>query len=275
MINNIEIVRLNSREELKSYFPGIADLFFNSFGKELDKDLWEWAYLDNPYGEPLVSIAVDAGKVVGHYAVVPFKLSNKSKESLDGYLSMTTMVHAEYRLLKLFKKLADDVYIQLSNSGLPAVVFGFPNDKSAPGFKKRLGWNVNDDYRVVKLPISDTSKLKDYLIQAQTNKAYSIDFSQPDIKKWRCNKPTQEWEVIKGIGVKKYSGGQDLMFLEDAKDIEKISITGSINTIMAISNENLIKNGWEELFAYRFGYRNFNCSVQPDFFVQMSMSDIF
>lgn len=268
--SDVEIIDIDSKSELVRFWEGISTLFLESFGKPLSRELWDWAYLDNPYGDPLVSIATCNNKVVGHYAVIPFDLRD-SKASLSGFLSMTTMVSPDYRRLKLFQKLADRVYSRIEMRNNPAVVFGFPNDSSAPGFIKRLGWKILENYTVVKVKPGQVKIAKGILQKQLDSDGYKIDLSIEKARQWRLNKPGQKWDVTKGLGIKRSDFGNDLMYLGDLEHFGNLVGDSDINAILSLESD----KQFEIAFPYRFGFRAFNMEIEPEFIVEMAMSDIF
>jgi len=268
--SDIEIIDIDTKKELGRYWEGISKLFLQSFGKPLDKQLWDWAYQSNPNGDPLISIAVCNDDVVGHYAVIPLKLSSTSGD-VAGYLSMTTMVAPEFRRHKLFQGLAERVYSRIELKNRASVVFGFPNDNSAPGFAKKLGWTISEEYAVVSVLPGQIDAAKNILEQRLLKSDYKLDLSAAEIRSWRMKKPNQAWRIVNGLGLKQLETETDLMFIETAQDLEGILGAGPINMILPI-NEG---QEFNVAFSYRFGYRTFNMSVTPNFFVEMAMSDIF
>ncbi|MEE8524733.1 MAG: hypothetical protein V3T72_12435 [Thermoanaerobaculia bacterium] len=61
---------------IRSYIDGdetaILDLFPTCFHVERGLDHWRWKYLDNPYGNPMISMAFSpAGELASHYASYP------------------------------------------------------------------------------------------------------------------------------------------------------------------------------------------------------------
>ncbi|GAA65004.1 hypothetical protein P20311_2808 [Pseudoalteromonas sp. BSi20311] len=271
--DGIEFIDIDNKKELLGYYPKIALLFEESFNRPLDKELWDWAYLDNPFGQPLVSIAMVEGKVVGHYALVPMNLENDSSE-LSGYLSMTTMVAVDYRRHKLFQKLAERVYMKIEKSLLPTIVFGFPNDNSAPGFVKRLGWKISEDYKVVSLKPEQFESVASFLDKHLTEDFYTLNIDSDVVKNWRISKPNQEWGYKNGFGLKEIENGYDLMHVNCAESFKKSKVNTPVNMLLEINSE-LEQEDIEISFPYRFGYRLFNINKEPKLFVQMSMSDIF
>lgn len=128
--------------ELRPYRSGdeaaICDLFEMVFGRPLSSAFWRWRYCDHPGGGPYAELAWDGNLLVGHYAV------SASPLAVDGAfrkaaLSMTTMIHPDYRGQRLFENSAARLYARLVADGFVAV-YGFPNANSHRGFISRLEW---------------------------------------------------------------------------------------------------------------------------------------
>lgn len=270
---DFQLVDIDDGSELKPYFHLIAELFLESFGKVLSSELWDWAYQRNPFGDPIVSMAFDGGKLVGHYAVIPMDLHNQDKV-IKGYLSMTTMVSVDFRRHQLFRILADRVYSRIESRNESAVVFGFPNNQSAPGFVKRLKWQISDDFHVVALQPADIGRAQ-CLLEKSKDSGYRLDLENKTVANWRSNKPYQEWQIRNGLGIKYHATGYDLMYMSCDANLAGITLSDKVHTIMPITKKEALELGWEISFPYRFGYRLFNTQQQPKFFVQMCMSDVF
>ena len=271
--DEIKLVNISNKKELLKYYSGISELFEESFNVSLNKDLWDWAYINNPFGEPLVSIAIADDKVVGHYAVVPMNLESESSDLL-GFLSMTTMVAVDYRRHKLFQRLAESVYDRIEKLSLPAIVFGFPNDNSAPGFIKRLGWKVSEEYKVISLKPQQFDSVASFLTNDLCGEFYTLNLENDAVKNWRTSKPNQEWDYSNGYGLKKIESGFDLMHISGADSFKRSKVSTPVNMLLRVTDELAIPD-IEVSFPYRFGYRLFNLDSEPKLFVQMSMSDIF
>lgn len=272
----VKYVDIDNKKELLKYYDNIALLFKDSFGKVLDKEVWRWAYVDNPYGEPIISLALSGGKVIGHYAIIPLFLENKH-EKIHSYLSMTTMVSPEFRGKDLFRKLAERVYKKLEAKGFPTFVFGFPNDNSTSGFVSKLGWTVYDKFKVYNIKKKNFSQAFDLIKKEVTDESYSICLTENRYMQWRTKKPGQVWNVNKGVGVKIFNNDADLMYISDLSKITIADESEQLNLILP-TPAMIEDTEWlgEELFHYRFGFRTFNFNgVVPKFFVQMSMSDVF
>ncbi|WP_413491005.1 GNAT family N-acetyltransferase [Shewanella baltica] len=274
MSHNFKIVDVMHKDELNNYYDAIAELFLESFDKNLPKELWQWAYLDNPFGAPLVSMAFDGKKLIGHYAVIPMNLESEN-ESVLGFLSMTTMVGINYRKHGLFQELAERVYNLINEFNQPAIVFGFPNESSTPGFIKRLQWIISDKYRVIQISKPSVHFAAEKLTRIKTADSLTLNMEKNNIKHWRTHKPNQQWNYINGLGVKPLDGIADIMHLGEIDSLHNLALEQNYNIILPIQEDEILPEGVITAFPYRFGYRTFNMSTTPKIFVQMSMSDIF
>lgn len=104
------------------------------------EEWWNWKYAKNPFGfwgeQGDIWVAEDNGQIVGHYAVIPYKMKVDDIIVLAGQ-SVDTAVHPDYRRLGIFECLAQKVYAGACNRY--AFLFGFPSDMAYKGFLK-LGW---------------------------------------------------------------------------------------------------------------------------------------
>lgn len=284
------IVAINDDKTLLLHRDAILELFALCFGHSMSPDLWTWAYQKNPSGSAYVHLAYKGKELVGHYAMIPQQYCNNAQPFIVT-LSMTTMVHPAHRRAGLFNILAEGTYAHAKKSGVQAVI-GFPNSKSAPGFKKRLQWACDDHYHIVKTDViaqNKSSLFRDISKQAfqknfQCNdKSLLPDFSQAAVLNWRLSKPGTDYTLLTGekgelLIVKPYADILDVVYsntlglppgLHDfAQAHGHSSLVTFSNTRDAAHSDN------SETTQYRFGFRNF----QPNslaFSPQLIMSDVF
>ena len=254
---------ITEKEELIKHKGEISRLFKSSFESDLDINLWDWAYIDNPCGSPIVSLYYHEKKLVGHYAIIPMRLRYKEQELLTG-LSMTTMVDISYRRQGLFIKQANEVYEKAMELGF-ALVYGFPNKNSAPGFKKRLDWVVDTNGCVVKAMAKDISLKK----QIRDDLIY-FDSNDGELLRWRLSKPGENYVVNDGIILKEF---------EDCFDIVKHKSDFSVLEEQVFYNvylDSCDEYDESKLFDYSFGYRIFDQNLTgAKFKVDLIMSDVF
>ena len=117
----------------------ILDLFQRAFGKRMDPRLWQWYFVENPFGRGIIKLLFDEEKLIGHYAVIPMEL-NINSTGTKAVLSMATMTHPDYGGQGIFTFLAEKTYETAKQNGF-ALVFGFPNKNSYHGFTKKLNWH--------------------------------------------------------------------------------------------------------------------------------------
>ena len=259
-IRNLEI---GDFDELRG---GIAELFKTCFGETLDRPLWEWAYLKNPTGIPIIVVALENGIVIGHYAMIPMPFVQDNLQHV-GYLSMTTMVHPDYRKYGLFQELASVAY----SKALPGTfVYGFPNSNSAPGFKKRLEWEIFDKYQIATI---SSKTLTDYLGSKAANSSSSLDMLDNKFINWRFSKPGAKYYADKNIVYKEYNGEIDIL---TAVQGSPSIFMGSKKKFNILTSDESVTNAASALQKYQFGYRNFNSSMNlSSLSPTLLMSDVF
>ncbi len=258
-------VLLTSKAELLQYKTQIFELFKHSFGDSMEESIWEWAYIDNPNGEPVVSLYFDKEKLVGHYAVIPLDFIY-NKKSLKGVLSMTTMADMSYRKYGIFIEQANAVYEKASQLGYKFVC-GFPNKKSAPGFKKRLDWILEDNLYVAKFTYDELQKLE------KKTYPHSISFNTQDKDNmlWRLNKPNQNY-ISKGNNIiKSFDGDFDIVF--NGVDFSILDKKSEYNLLIDNKLDQYLD---KKQFDYIFGYKLFDTSLEGiEFKKDLIMSDVF
>lgn len=122
-----------SAEEL----DGVLSLIRLVYRVEISPAFYRWRFLDNPFGQPLVTLLWDGDQLVGHYAAAP--TIAWFGQDVPAAQSMTTMTHPDYRNRGVFTKLAADLYRRMESMGI-RMVWGLPNTQSHYGFVTKLGW---------------------------------------------------------------------------------------------------------------------------------------
>lgn len=250
----------------------IAQLFLDSFGKPLSSDEWRWFYIDNPVGDPYVSLFYENGKLLGHYAVLPTLLSIRGK-SFVAYRSMTTMVHPDGRGKGLFTELAKRVYSMLETDGA-SMVYGFPNANSAPGFIRNLGWTLLTPDRVFDFSgseILDSQDLQKALLESSDIEWDSLDEAQA---KWRFAMPGAKVERKAGLVVKEYQSIWNILHVSQ-NGLYSINPSRQYRVLLSAKNSEPLA-AKSSLFNYQFGFRLFDDAYRDaNFRREFVMSDVF
>lgn len=258
-------IMINDKNELLKYKTQILELFEHSFGSKMDEKLWYWAYIDNPNGNPIVSLYFDGSKLVGHYAVIPINFIHNQK-NIDAVLSMTTMVDLFYRKYGIFIEQANEVYDKANELGYKFVC-GFPNKKSAPGFKKRLNWILEEDLYVANFSYNELQQIekRSYL------NAISFNTQDKENIEWRLSKPNQNYFKKNNNILKEFEGNFDIVF--NGFDFSNLDKDKKYNLLL---DHSLDKHLDKKEFDYIFGYRLFDTSLEGvDFKKDLLMSDVF
>lgn len=124
---------------------------FDANGDPKELRVLRWQYLANPVGKLYVDLATAGERIAGVYATFPVEMMIGGHRVV-GVQSLDTLTDGEHRGKGLFTKLAAQVYDRCKASGV-ALVYGFPNASSAPGFFGKLGWTRLDPVPYLFLPL--------------------------------------------------------------------------------------------------------------------------
>jgi len=117
------------------------------FKRPFSPEWWNWKYRLNPAGfwgeQGDIWVAESKGEIVSYYAVIPEKIKFGS-ETITVAQSVDTATHPDFRGMRLFPTLAQEVYSGCRNRY--RFIYGFPSEMASKGFL-RLGWK---DFRIVE-----------------------------------------------------------------------------------------------------------------------------
>jgi hypothetical protein len=135
-------------EKTSSYSitKGIADnkelegyrLCFEKNGTERNIENLQWLHQQNLAQKNTIYYAMEQEEVAAIYTAMPvvFKVEDELVNALQSIDTITDIAH---RGKGLFPKLATRLYNDAQHEGYE-LVYGFPNENSAPGFFKKLQW---------------------------------------------------------------------------------------------------------------------------------------
>jgi len=264
---DLEYRLVRSPMELAGYRTEIFNLFQTCFNRTLEDSFWKWAYLENVFGEPYVSLCFDKDKLVGHYALVPFKLGVQG-EAVESCISITTMVDNDYILKGVYKKQAEDIYQFAKESGVD-LIYGFPNKLSAPGLKKRLKWTLHPTHYVA--PLSKAEIISSSVLMTEAKNS-EIGFNLEEGFKWRLSKPGCDYYQQGKSILKNYGDEIDLVYL--GSDVEEALAEDNVYNVLIPSAETQFES--KKLFDYQFGYKILSEKWNElNFKVDLILSDVF
>ncbi len=271
-MNELKTIIVTEKTDLIGYKTEILKLFSECFPSELEALVWEWAYIDNPFGAPIVALSYDGDRLVGHYAVIPYHLSNKQGELIKSCLSMTTMVAHSHRRYRLFTMLAELVYAEMGRQGYE-LVYGFPNEQSTPGFRKRLKWRIGEsDFvaRVTKKQLLGSLDLKQFIASEQR---FGFPCEDQIALNWRMSKPLAVYEQQGSNLLKEFDGSIDLMEIDTIEGLGCLDGSKQYHVLLDSTVKDLLI---QKVFGYQFGFRPIiTDEISPCFRKSLIMSDVF
>ncbi|HLK11352.1 MAG TPA: GNAT family N-acetyltransferase [Candidatus Binatia bacterium] len=155
-----------SRDAVPADVDGILALRRVVFGDldpaRLRPEIWRWQFVDNPAGAGYVRLAEHDGRIVGQYAAIPTRFRVDDAVRLFA-MSCDTMTHPDYQKQGMFVTLARELYADLAARHGVTTVWGFPNDRSYPGFVGKLDWFEVHVFPMRVKPIRSRDVLQRYL----------------------------------------------------------------------------------------------------------------
>ncbi len=121
-----------------NYKLQILELFKKTFNRELSEQFWKWRFEKNPFGNPIIKVALLNQRIVGQYSLHPISLSYGTN-NFKSLFSMTTMTDPEFSGQGIMTHLANEVYEKSHKLGF-SLIFGFANDNSLHMFTKKLNF---------------------------------------------------------------------------------------------------------------------------------------
>jgi GNAT superfamily N-acetyltransferase len=99
--------------------------------------LWDWAFVRNPHTSDLYYLVADTGDgLAAQYAGMPVAMVHQGRR-IRGLITIFTATDPAFQRRGLFRELAERLY-DCTTDTCP-IVFGFPNQRSAPTYFKHLG----------------------------------------------------------------------------------------------------------------------------------------
>lgn len=204
---------ITSKSELIGHREGICNLFEKCFNRRIDMEIWNWMYIMNPIGDPVVSLCFNQdGEVIGHYGAIPVPIIVNRKNAVS-LISVGSMVDAAYRKYGLFVRQAQEVYsyAQLKYE----FVYGFPNKMALPARKKRLSWIINESDYVALVSGKQLIDNDEYNALLGKEMDIELDTKRNNFLEWRLSKPGSEYILKNGSVFKGFDDGFDILYIAD------------------------------------------------------------
>lgn len=194
-------------EELKNYL-----LCFEKDGTFRDMENLHWIHHQNLLHKNVIYYAMIGDVMAGIYTALPviFRINNELRPALQ---SIDTLTDIDHRGKGLFIKLANKLYKEAAENKF-ALVYGFPNENSAPGFFKKLQWSSFGEAPFLIKPLSTSYFIKKILYRKRHTDFSSSNYIFNSMESKLLNKDT----VIKAM--KNYGDDYDITWKLAAKNIK-------------------------------------------------------
>lgn len=236
----IHYLHFCDKDKLLAFKASILKLFSDCFQRELDEQLYEWLYLRNPLGSPIINLAFLGDSLVGHYAFIPLASSRYRL-----FLSATTMVAKSARKYNVFYDLALRSYAFASSHC--DLLIGFPNKISAPIHATLLGWNLLESFII---------RVREHVFEKRCTNPIELDTGNASFMQWRLSKPHTSYELQDGMILKHYENCLDVMHSGEVNFLPPSPIPYHILT----QNPALKQH---KIIDYPFAYKAINADITP------------
>jgi len=155
------IIRRYKQGDEKQIIHLFQKVFKKPMGKTESINHWNWEYKNNPNNRIEILLAIDGKQIIGHYSVIPIKMKILEDYYIASF-SLDTMTHSKYRGQGIFPTLANKLYNDLGETGIP-FTYGFPNNNSIKPFVKKCGWSEISNVPIYILPLNISKLAARYL----------------------------------------------------------------------------------------------------------------
>jgi hypothetical protein len=137
VVNTI-VMRPCLQEDEQAVARLINTNFPNTRSEDETLKTWRWQFRHPFTSGSWVCVASEQSELIAHYAVMKMPMVHMGKEIIGG-ISTATVTDKRFRGRGLFTVTAQKVY-ERSSTAECAIIFGFPNGQSMPGFSRNLEW---------------------------------------------------------------------------------------------------------------------------------------
>lgn len=186
--------------QIREYRPGDEQqilemdwLLFPDPWNKRNLENWYWKYAgNNPAGKSIIYVMENEGKIIVHFAIVPYRLRVFGKDTFGSH-SIGSMVLPEWQGKGLIKFVADKLFAEAEKRKI-LFSYGFPNDLAYELHKKMFAY---DDV----VQVYTMEKKTDANIPGESSDKFSflpIDkFDQSVDMLWQLSKDTYKISVVR------------------------------------------------------------------------------
>lgn len=262
-----QILSTNQQKEIhKNSFIKIYETVFN---RKLDDRIWQHQFINSPFGNSPLFIAIEGNDIIGTALMILQKLKLNNK-IYSYFLFTTSAVMSEYRVKGVYAELLNlqKEYAKKYNIDF---ILAFPNKNAYPILKHFGRFKSLKEIQLVKTSFNNIN------IKPTTNNF----FIDKNIFKWRFEHKDYKFYLVNNqiIIYKLYDKSYDILAIYDILDFpfkvvsEKIPQDASVNTILDyVENLSLI-----EFIQYIYVcYYPLNKNINyENIVINLLMSDVF
>jgi len=140
-------------------YQSFADLYFKANNRVFPTEIFNWLYLNNPFGNALGITANSEGKMVGFMAFFPWEMKY-SGQSFKSIQIGNLVVDPLWQRKGIFGEIRKEMERFLDNSEYK-FAFGFPNKLSSIGFhnyRKTIWKEPMESYKIINFKTIFTTK---------------------------------------------------------------------------------------------------------------------
>lgn len=147
-------------------FPAILKMTWEQYGAENDisnEDFLKHQYFENPAGDALIDLAVDAetGTLAGQYVIWPMRFCVGGRCIICAN-SLNTLTKETYRGQGIFTGLSEITYRHAEKDGY-GFCYGMPNPNSYPGFIRKLNFKELGSMPLMLHPLRPSHMVREFL----------------------------------------------------------------------------------------------------------------
>lgn len=266
----MDLFTIDNKAQLLEHKLAIAALFQECFANKLTVDLWQWAYIDNPHGEPLVTLCYEGNQLTGHCASAPLPTALGATR-FNSHLAMTAMVAKQCRGQGLYPRLVNENEQAALQRGVD-FVFGFPNPVSTPVYRDKTRW-VFPELDYVACISKQQLVNSDLLARINLNDHYVLDLRDDTTRAWRSSRPGACYCWKGNVLYKEFNHAIDVLYYDSASDFSVLPDEKNINILLHGDDKQFYQY---KIFDYQFGGVSLCKEFKPTLFNrQMCLSDVF
>lgn len=263
----IEYKIITTQEEKERYKDNYKEFFYNSYNKKLEEDMWKHQFINYPYNESPLFLALKDNLIVGSALMILHKCIIENKE-YNYYLFTSSAVDKKYssegiyaNLLNMQKEYAREQNVDF--------IFAFPNKIAYPVIKFFGGFKDLVKLKLIKTKFENLDLNNSYNSLKLDNGFFDWRFEHKDYKFFNKDGKT--------IILKEFENSYDILSIIEDEFLDKnlISVEDGADIFIASNFAKDASKG-EKIDLLRATYYPLNKNINySELNINLLMSDVF